>query len=70
MLQEVGVLVHYLPLNSPDYNPIEEAFSKVKQVLRNESYDAIDVEAELYPRFLSISQEDCVQWIKHCAIYD
>ena len=70
MLQEVGVLVHYLPPNSSDYNPIEEAFSKVKQVLRNESYEAIDVGAELYSRFLSISPEDCVQWIKHCAIYD
>ena len=60
MLQEVGMLVHYLPPNSPDYNPIEEAFSKVKQVLRNESYEAIDVGAELYSRFLSTSPEDCV----------
>ena len=30
VLEKVGVLVHYLPPYSPDYNPIEEAFSKVK----------------------------------------
>ena len=36
VLKEVGVLVHFLPPYSPDYNPIEEAFSKVKQVLRSE----------------------------------
>lgn len=35
-LQEVGVLVHYLPLYSPDLKHIEEAFSKVKSVVMSE----------------------------------
>ena len=30
LINEVGALVHFLPPYSPDYNPIEEAFSKVK----------------------------------------
>ena len=30
MLEEIGVLVHFLPVYSLDFNPIEEAFSKVK----------------------------------------
>ena len=32
MLEEIGVLVHFLPPYSPDFNPIEEAFSKVKTI--------------------------------------
>ncbi|XP_065886038.1 uncharacterized protein [Dysidea avara] len=70
VLEEVGVLVHYLPPYSPDYNPIEEAFSKVKQTLRSESDEALDVETQLYSSFTSISSKDCTQWIKHCTIYD
>ena len=70
VLEGVGVLVQYLPPYSPDYNPIEEAFSKVKQTLRSESDGTLDVETQLYSSFLSISPEDCVQWIKHCGIYD
>ena len=34
MLEEIGVLVHFLPPYSPDFNPIEEAFSKVKSNLK------------------------------------
>ena len=30
MVHQLGALVHFLPPYSPDYNPIEEAFSKVK----------------------------------------
>ena len=30
MIEEVGALVHFLPPYSPDLNPIEECFSKVK----------------------------------------
>ena len=70
VLEEVGVLVHYLPPYSPDYNPIEEAFSKVKQTLRSESDEALDVKTQLYSSFTSISSKDCTQWIKHCTIYD
>ena len=31
-LEDLGVLVYFLPPYSPDYNPIEELFSKVKYV--------------------------------------
>jgi len=34
MIQDVGCLVHYLPPYSPDFNPIESAFSKVKLELQ------------------------------------
>ena len=34
LIQSVGALVHFLPPYSPDLNPIEEFFSKVKAVLK------------------------------------
>ena len=44
MLEQVGVLVHYLPPYSPDFNPIEEAFSKVKHQLQEQNGDINDIE--------------------------
>ena len=35
MIEEVGAIVQFLPPYSPDLNPIEEAFSKVKSQLKH-----------------------------------
>ena len=35
MIQQVGAIVLFLSPYSPDYNPIEELFSKVKKLLNN-----------------------------------
>lgn len=34
MIEEVGAIVHFLPPYSPDYNPIEMTFSKVKSTIK------------------------------------
>ena len=34
LAENMGLLIYYLPPYSPDLNPIEEAFSKVKSVLK------------------------------------
>ena len=34
LIQEVGAIVYFLPPYSPDYNPIEETFSKVKAEMK------------------------------------
>ena len=39
-LREIGVLIHFLPPYSPDFNPIEEAFSKVKTSLKGDTESA------------------------------
>ena len=39
MINEVGALVLFLPLYYPDFNPIEEAFSKLKALIRNGTGD-------------------------------
>ena len=35
LIEQAGALVYYLPPYSPDLNPTEEAFSKVKYVLKS-----------------------------------
>ena len=54
ILQEVGELVHYLPPYSPDFNPMEESFSKVKSVLRSQDSHLLDVKILLLNSFLAI----------------
>lgn len=72
MIEQVGALVHFLPPYSPDYNPIEEAFSKVKTVMKE--YEAAsqvtDHETMVLSAFACITPEDCNQWIKDCKIYN
>lgn len=34
LIEEVGGELLYLPPYSPDFNPVEEAFSKLKGILR------------------------------------
>ena len=41
-LREMVVLVHFLPPYSPDFNHIEEAFSKVKTELKSIDLEIID----------------------------
>ena len=68
MLEEIGVLVHFLPPYSPDFNPIEEAFSKVKTHLDNDGNT--DIETLLLTSFTSITSQDCYGWITHPGIYN
>ena len=73
MIEEVGAIVHYLPPYSPDFNPIEEAFSKVKREMKSlerNMQDISDVETILLAAFASITAEDCCGWISHCNIYN
>ena len=68
MVHEVGALVHFLPPYSPDYNPIEEAFSKVKALLR--AMDMEDPEDLVMAAFSTITVENCQQWIRNTGIYN
>ena len=69
MIEEVGAIVHFLPPCSPDYNPIEIAFSKVKGKLQDleTSMIANDTETVLMAAFTSITEEDSKGWFSHCG---
>ena len=60
-----GIELRYLPPYSPDMNPIEMLWSKVKALLRKWKCRT----AELLPKtvfcaLLCVSQQDCVGWFK------
>ena len=70
-LQQVGTLVQFLPPYSPDYNPIELLFSKVKSVMRAmevESSVTGEIETIVLSAFASITNKDCSAWVH--SIYD
>jgi transposase len=57
-----------LPAYSPDFNPIEEAFSKVKQGLRRaEARTDDDLRAATWAAFATITTADAAGWFTHCG---
>ncbi len=68
-LEGLGVLVYFLPPYSPDLNPIEETFSKVKYWLKaNElTMQHEDFETLIVMAFSSVTSSDCRGWIQHAG---
>lgn len=57
-----------LPPYSPDFNPIEEAFSKVKQSLRRaRARTDHDLRTATWAAFASITPADAAGWFSHCG---
>ena len=70
LLSEVGALLHFLPPYSPDFNPIEEGFSKVKSCLKGTGADCDDIETSVLAAFACVTPKDCKNWIKDSKIYN
>jgi transposase len=65
-----GAEVLFLPPYSPDFSPIEEAFSKVKGILRRIGARTSEALMEATGRALdAVSWRDAVGWFGHCG-YD
>jgi transposase len=57
-----------LPSYSPDFNPIEHAFSKVKQALRRSQARTDDaLRAATWAAFATITPNDAAGWFAHCG---
>ena len=68
LVAAAGAKVLYLPPYSPDFNPIEMAISKMKSVLRREAKRTIDgLHDALTIAVDAITQEDAVNFIRHCG---
>lgn len=64
----VGAELRYLPPYSPDLNPIELAFSKLKKLLRDGAARTVDKLWELCGRILDeFTEEECRNYFKHCG---
>ena len=67
-IESVGAEVRYLPPYSPDLNPIELAFSKLKKLLRDGAERTVDALWNLCGQILDqFSNEECLNYFKHCG---
>ena len=65
LIQQIGALIYWLP-PSPDLNPIEEAFSKAKALMKAIEYEMqvlMDIDTIVYGAFSAITAQDCEHWI-------
>jgi transposase len=68
LIEERGCELIYLPPYSPDLNPIEEAFAKLKHILRKIGARAKEALIEAMRRALAaVSTEDVRGFFVHCG---
>jgi transposase len=70
MIQAAGAQLRYLPPYSPDFNPIENAFSKLKALLRKAAERTITGLWEAIGRFLDLFKPDECRNYFNAAGYD
>ena len=67
-IEAVGAEVRYLPPYSPDFNPIELAFSKLKKLLRDGAQRTTDRLWQLCGNVLDLfSESECRNYFRHCG---
>ena len=68
LVEEAGCEVLFLPPYSPDFSPIEEAFRKLKALLRRAKARTREVLVEAVGRALdAITPKDAEGWFAHCG---
>ena len=68
LIEERGAKLIYLPPYSPDLNPIEKCWSKIKTYLRKAKARTRDeLEKALREALLLITEEDAQGWFKSCG---
>ena len=67
-IEGAGAELRYLPPYSPDLNPIELAFAKLKKLLRDGAARTIDKLWDLCGQVLDhFTPEECRNYFKHCG---
>ena len=68
LIQAARAELLYLPPYSPDFNPIEQAGSKIKQQLRSAKARTLDTrEAAITESLAAITAHHAAAWFAHCA---
>lgn len=70
LIEASGAQLWYLPPYSPDFNPIEQCWSKVKQKLRSLKARTVDaLEQAIAEAITTITSHNASAWFAHCG-YD
>lgn len=68
LIAAAGCEVRFLPPSSPDFTPIEQAFSKLKTALRQAgARTRQDLEAAIAAGLTTITAHDAQAWFRHCG---
>jgi len=68
LIEASGAKLLYLPPYSPDFNPIEKAWSKLKQLLRAAKARTAEVlEQAVAEALKAITVENAAAWFRHCG---
>jgi transposase len=68
LIEEQGCELIYLPPYSPDFNPIEEAFSKIKGLVRNSEARGREALVDAIGKGISmVTAEDARGFFAHCG---
>ena len=67
-IEQAGARLRFLPPYSPDFNPIEQAFAKLKAFLRRARPRTFDQICALIAAALRLFQpEECANYVRHCG---
>ena len=69
-IESVGATVIYLSPYSPDFSPIENCWSKVKEFLRTRAartYEQLD--QVITDALAAVTPQDIIGWFTHCCCY-
>ena len=68
LIEEKGCDLFFLPAYSPDYSPIEETFSKLKNFLRGVGARTREaLEEAICQALLTVTAQDARGWFSHCG---
>lgn len=68
LIEGCGARLEFLPPYSPDLNPIEQCWAKVKEALRTAKARTWDTLVEaLREALLSVKSKDAIAWFAHCG---
>jgi transposase len=69
-LAAVGARVIFLSPYSPDFNPIENCWSKVKEFLRSrEARTPEELDTAITEALENVTEKDLISWFTHCCYY-
>lgn len=67
-IEAAGRQLRFLPAYSPDFSPIEQAFSKLKTALRQaQARDRPALEDAIAAALTTITASDARAWFRHCG---
>jgi transposase len=69
-IEAVGATVVYLSPYSPDFSPIENCWSKVKEFLRSRAARTyVQLDQAITDALAAVTPQDIIGWFTHCCCY-